>query len=1084
MILSGRDTQEITLPQNSKLNIVEVRNFSKGGVTFVNHVAITDLKDNGCEVKIASEENQIGWTLKADETYDGNLYLVAGTLDLNGHKLTVTGDILQSGGTVLVNGGELDVHGNYKLQVSNNVNNGILNMTNSADIVRITGDFVMQSIQSHSGKLSAGIMEVGGDIIQGKYSENFHTTGEHTIILNGTSMQTLKFNGAGADSSRINNLRIENTSDEGIVFGTAVYVVGDLYNTDAVILNSANINITSETNFISNLWDHDITISKNTTIHDVVISGNLYIGSGCSVKLGSDIGIKQSLYINGSTNLNGYKLSVNGDVWLNSQLEINRGKLNVSGDFNVARNNNSDRSKGYITMKYSEDYILVNGDMLFFSDNNYSKFTDGTLEIKGDFTQKYDSKANNFCASGNHSVILNGNALQKISFKSKESKFNFLEIKNTSDEGVVFVTEFTANNIITNGCNIQYYDPNKDDRILKSDKNIDGDLLINDDILDLNGHTLTVTGNLIHSGGTININGGELIVLGDYLIQTVDGEKFSSSTGKLLMTNGSDAVTVAGNFVMQSSVSHANCLTNGVLKVGGDFSQLRGSSNNFSTSNNHTIILNGTSHQTINFYYGTSSAITNLKISNSSEEGVTFKSTIRVKGKIYNTESVVNNSENIYADSCTVFENNEWNHNISFSGRITLSDNLKIKGDVYIRNEVNLPSNSKYAISEEGFSKDNPQNYTFSVEGSIYMLRGTLRINGGSLFIGNSVYFGALNSGKSGGIIMNNDKDYVLVNGNIYHHSSTNDNYSLSAGLLELKGNFEQYGDFSNYNEPSADFIFLLSGTSLQTVSVESDNFAFGIIDVNNSNDGVYFASMINAIELRRNGCKIKFAYDDSPGWTLSDDEVIEGDLTITRGTLDLNGHNLRVTGSLIQPGGIVLINGGELFVEGDYRIQGKSGEDYTKSVGELKMQNESDFVNVSGSFVMQSSKSHYNNLIAGILEIGRDLLVPLDGDSNNFYCKESHTTVLSGSTVQNVYIGCSDSYNDGNYYGYNYSRINNLKISNTSKEGVSFNSVTFVVGMLYNSTANLFNSHNICAVSSTVFENNTWCADIRACSH
>ena len=45
--------------------------------------------------------------MESDETIEGDLFLARGTLDLNGHKLTVTGNLIHSGGTVLVNGGEL-----------------------------------------------------------------------------------------------------------------------------------------------------------------------------------------------------------------------------------------------------------------------------------------------------------------------------------------------------------------------------------------------------------------------------------------------------------------------------------------------------------------------------------------------------------------------------------------------------------------------------------------------------------------------------------------------------------------------------------------------------------------------------------------------------------------------------------------------------------------------------------------------------------------------------------------------------------------------------------------------------------------
>lgn len=52
-----------------------------------------------------------------------------GSLDLNGHKLTVTGNLIQSGGEVKINGGELDVQGDYRLQALNN--GGYVNSTGS-----------------------------------------------------------------------------------------------------------------------------------------------------------------------------------------------------------------------------------------------------------------------------------------------------------------------------------------------------------------------------------------------------------------------------------------------------------------------------------------------------------------------------------------------------------------------------------------------------------------------------------------------------------------------------------------------------------------------------------------------------------------------------------------------------------------------------------------------------------------------------------------------------------------------------------------------------------------------------------------
>ena len=93
------------------------------------------------------------------------------------------------------------------------------------------------------------------------------------------------------------------------------------------------------------------------------------------------------------------------------------------------------------------------------------------------------------------------------------------------------------------------------------------------------------------------------------------------------------------------------------------------------------------------------------------------------------------------------------------------------------------------------------------------------------------------------------------------------------------------------------------------------------------------------------NGCKITFPNNEVLGWTLTEDEIIEGDLLLGGGYLDLNGYNLTVKESLIQSAGTVDVKNGKLTVEGDYRIQTllKEGEgkQYTNSKGYLKMTEE-----------------------------------------------------------------------------------------------------------------------------------------------
>lgn len=158
-----------------------------------------------------------------------------------------------------------------------------------------------------------------------------------------------------------------------------------------------------------------------------------------------------NIFINGGTfNLNGYTLTVAEDVWLaNGTLNINKGKLYVGGDLNLKY---SDRNYGYgyLSMQSAEDYVLVDGNMYIASEYAYSQFTAGTLEVKGDFTQKTSYYSNNFYCSGSHKVILSGEKLQTVSFASTRSQFNVLEITKPLDIGYMFNGDANWNELVEN----------------------------------------------------------------------------------------------------------------------------------------------------------------------------------------------------------------------------------------------------------------------------------------------------------------------------------------------------------------------------------------------------------------------------------------------------------------------------------------------------------------------------------------------------------------------------------------------------------------------------------------------------------
>lgn len=187
------------------------------------------------------------------------------------------------------------------------------------------------------------------------------------------------------------------------------------------------------------------------------------------------------------------------------------------------------------------------------------------------FVQKGSSYP--FVAGDTHKVILSGNRNQDVSFENSGSKFNVLEAKNYTKDGIVFKSSLSAVKFIDNGCNISFSDAGKVGWKLTENQAYDGDLYLSGGVLDLNGYSLIVKGRLIQSGGTVFINGGHLLVEDDYRIQTeksgTAGKTYELSNGYLKMTNSKDRVEVEGSFITQSQYSHDGYLTEGVMDIKG-----------------------------------------------------------------------------------------------------------------------------------------------------------------------------------------------------------------------------------------------------------------------------------------------------------------------------------------------------------------------------------------------------------------------------------------------------------------------------------------------------------------------------------
>ena len=260
--------------------------------------------------------NVIGSDIKltADRVIEGDLYLQAGELDLNGFTLTITGNLFQSGGVVRVNGGHLKVLKDYKIIAENAASLGQLIMVNDDDYVQVGGDFVMDSAMSHENLLTAGVLEIAGNFYQENTAEtslsrfNFAASGSHTVRLTGVA-PIVSF-ASFWQSSHFWNLSVHDF--EQINFLTSYFVKGNELRWLSVYHNGVSSVVSSMDGYINcgSRCIKDYPVNSQITLYAIPASGFRFVEwqgacSGavaeCVVTLAQGLTVSvvfESLYVN------------------------------------------------------------------------------------------------------------------------------------------------------------------------------------------------------------------------------------------------------------------------------------------------------------------------------------------------------------------------------------------------------------------------------------------------------------------------------------------------------------------------------------------------------------------------------------------------------------------------------------------------------------------------------------------------------------------------------------------------------------------------------------------------------------------
>ena len=562
---------------------------------------------------------------------------------------------------------------------------------------------------------------------------------------------------------------------------------------------------------------------------------------------------------------------------------------------------------------------------------------------------------------------------------------------------------------------------------LTEDTVINGDLTVKAN-LDLAGYKLTVKGSLIQSSGVLKVNGGSLLVDGDYRIQDVSNSVYTYAYAKLNMTNANDYVLVKGDFYTQSTYSHSELLTAGVLELKGSFTQINSGANaaNFKATGTHQVKFTRTD--------GTKQIVK------------------------FNTPASSN-----FADAVFDYSKIQWDSD--FYGW-ELKRNLTLPGGVNIKT---LNVGGKTVTIKGGATQSGDIHIgtgALNISGSLLQTSGMMYTEQGKLTVNGDYRIQNLN-GESytyayGKLSMTDPAAYVLVKGDFYTQSTYAHDSFLTAGVLELKGDFTQItsgANSANFKATSAHQVkFTRTDGTKQVVKFDtpaSSNFADAVFDYSKVQwDSDFYGWELKSDLTLSGGVNIKSLDVGSHTVTIKGDVTQSGNINIGTGALN-------VEGSLLQTSGIMYTEQGKLTVNGDYRIQNLNGESYTYAYGKLSMTDPAAYVLVKGDFYTQSTYAHDSFLTAGVLELKGDFTQITSGaNSANFKATSAHQVKFTRTdgTKQVVKFDTPASSNfadavfdyskiqwDSDFYGWEFKRDTILPGGMVVKSlGIGDKTVTF----------------------------------------
>jgi hypothetical protein len=611
-------------------------------------------------------------------------------------------------------------------------------------------------------------------------------------------------------------------------------------NDDVIVLNS-----------------HIITLDATSSIKSLTInSGGTFNFAGQRLFIYGDF-TNSGGTITGSVNL----LGIYGNCTISSTSNFNFG--NTLGIYFYNNNSTLTISSG---TSINSRFIRLIGTGTKLENN-------GTITSQAFYSSSLSNQLNNNTGSTFNLISATAEILIQNSLtvsNSINSTFSFLPSSSYS------IPNYSYYNLILNGVATKN---------LTSSLNISNNLTIAAGLFNLGSNNLTVSGNLTNSGtisqnsGTVSISGtttcsGTSAITVGTLNQTGN---FTVSSGTLNF--GSSIVNLSGALLNSGTIS-----SSGTINIAGALTF--SGSGNLASNNTSTLVMNGSSAQTLTIPNSTTVPFNNFTCSNSSG--------VSVSGGNLN----INNNLNLTSGNLSL-----GNRSVSIKGNISTSGTGNIASGAGETNAITLNGTIAQTITNTSGSPLNIYNLTCNnSSASINLSSGNLSVNNNLTVTTGTLALGSNNLSVSGNLT--NSGTIMQTSGTVSVAGTTtcSGTSAIIVGTLNQTGNFTVSSGTLNFGSSIVNLSGALSNSgtisSSGTINI-AGNLSFsatGNLASNNTSTIVMNGSSAQSIT-NSNSSTVplyNFTSSNNSGVTLSSGNFsIKNILTVTSGELSVGTNRL-----------------------------------------------------------------------------------------------------------------------------------------------------------------------------------------------